>query len=106
MKLSFSMFVAIFVLFSFLIGAETKTADTKAPEKTFTKEELAKFDGTGGKPAYVAVDGVVYDVTGVEAWKNGTHKGNKAGVDITEMIKKAPHGLKVLGKLKPVGKLK
>ena len=35
---------------------------------TFNQTELAKYNGQGGQPAYVAVDGVVYDVTGVAAW--------------------------------------
>lgn len=38
-------------------------------EKTFTVEELKQFDGQDGHKAYVAVEGVVYDVTGVEAGK-------------------------------------
>ena len=32
-------------------------------EKTFTLAQLAQYDGQNGQPAYVAVDGVVYDVT-------------------------------------------
>ena len=39
--------------------------------KTFTKEELSKYDGQNGQPAYVAIEGVVYDVSGKEAWKGG-----------------------------------
>ena len=31
--------------------------------KEFTLEELAEFDGREGRPAYVAYDGMVYDVT-------------------------------------------
>lgn len=34
-------------------------------EKTFTTTELAEFDGRNGHPAYVAVKGVVYDVSNV-----------------------------------------
>ena len=37
--------------------------------KKFSKAELAKFDGQNGQPAYVAVDGTVYDVSGKDAWK-------------------------------------
>lgn len=43
------------------------TAQTTA-EKTFTTEELAAFNGQNGNPAYIAVDGVVYDVTKVSTW--------------------------------------
>lgn len=73
---------------------------------TLTSEELATYNGKNGMPEYVAVDGVIYDVTGVEAWKSGSHKGGKAGSDITKKIKgDSPHKLSVLKKLKVVGKL-
>ena len=45
---------------------------------TFNQTELAKYNGQNGQPAYVAVDGVVYDVTGVAAWAGGKHHGNLA----------------------------
>lgn len=44
-------------------------------EKTFTLEELVKFDGQNGHKAYVAVNGTVYDV---DAWQEGQHHGNLA----------------------------
>jgi predicted heme/steroid binding protein len=71
-----------------------------------TIEELARYNGKNGMQAYVAVDSVIYDVTGVPAWKNGSHHGVKAGTDASKAIKKSPHGKKVLKKLKAVGKLK
>ena len=36
-------------------------------EKIFTKNELAQYNGQNGQPAYVAVQGVVYDVSGKAA---------------------------------------
>ena len=48
-------------------------------EKTFTKDELAKYNGQNGQPAYVAIKGVVYDVSGQAAWQGGKHHGNLAG---------------------------
>ena len=48
-------------------------------EKTFTREELAKFNGQNGQPAYVAISGTVYDVSNKAAWKGGKHHGNEAG---------------------------
>ena len=53
-------------------------------EKTFTTTELAEFDGRNGHPAYVAVKGVVYDVSNVPQWKGGKHHGNLAGRDLTQ----------------------
>ncbi|HEX9061543.1 MAG TPA: cytochrome b5 domain-containing protein [Clostridia bacterium] len=73
--------------------------------KTFTKEELKKYDGQNGNPAYVAVDGVVYDVTNEKSWKGGKHQGIRAGNDVSEAIKSSPHGLEPLKKLPVVGKL-
>ncbi|MDB6352927.1 cytochrome b5 domain-containing protein [Trichococcus sp. K1Tr] len=75
--------------------------------RTFTLEELSQYNGKDGQPAYVAVDGVVYDVTNVEAWKNGDHKlGLTAGNELTEEITNlSPHGKKVLERLPIVGEL-
>jgi predicted heme/steroid binding protein len=47
----------------------------------FTAETLAKYNGLNGQPAYVAVDGVVYDVSDI--FRNGKHEGCLAGQDLT-----------------------
>lgn len=84
--------------------AGTTTSTTVAAEKTFTVDELAKYDGQNGNPAYIAVDGVVYDVSAISAWRNGIHQGQyKAGMDYTDLIKKSPHGTKVLDQAVKVG---
>ena len=31
--------------------------------KTFTRDELRKYNGQNGADAYIAIDGIVYDVT-------------------------------------------
>ena len=67
--------------------ANTATGDisntqTTAIEKIFTATELAKYDGKNGNPAYVAVDGVVYDMSTV--FKNGTHYTHVAGQDLSD----------------------
>lgn len=74
-------------------------------EKIFTLDELKNYDGKEGRKAYIAVDGVVYDVTNVAAWQGGTHHGNNAGSDVSDRIVKAPHGKSILEKLEVVGKL-
>lgn len=77
-----------------------------AEQAMFTLEELAEFDGKDGRPAYVAVGGVVYDVTNADEWTNGEHKdGVMAGTDATEVIAKSPHGADVLAGLPVVGML-
>lgn len=88
---------------------EPATASTDAAvtqELELTLEELAKYDGKDGRPAYVAVDGVIYDFSDSSRWKNGEHNGFEAGRDLTEFIKnESPHGLSVLERMEVVGKL-
>ncbi len=85
----------------------SSSASSQAEEKVFTLEELATYNGKDGQPAYVAVDGVVYDVTASPEWTNGEHKmGVTAGQDLTDIIKeKSPHGVAILEKFPIVGKL-
>jgi len=65
-------------------------------EDTFTLAELAEFDGMDGRPAYVAVDGVVYDITDSPLWPEGDHSpcglDAMAGRDLSEVIGESPHG--------------
>ena len=64
--------------------------------KDFTAAELAENDGTGGKPAYVAYKGVVYDVTESAMWGDGDHEGmHQAGRDMTADHEDAPHDVYV-----------
>jgi predicted heme/steroid binding protein len=85
-------------------GAATGSAENGTLELTLA--ELAKYNGKDGNPAYVAVDGVIYDVSAYPKWKNGDHNGYSAGNDLTEIIKtKSPHGLAKLKGVPVVGKL-
>jgi polar amino acid transport system substrate-binding protein len=71
-----------------------------------TIQELAEYDGTNGKPAYVAVDGVIYDVTDNEAWTGGSHAGQLAGTDLSDSIDTmSPHGRGVLDGVPVVGEI-
>lgn len=86
-----------------LIGC---SSNTPSEEQTFTFAELANFDGQSGRQAYVAVDGIVYDVTNASNWNNGMHNGVRlAGTDATQAIMSSPHGKSVLSGLPVVGKL-
>ncbi len=51
------------------------------PDRRFTRAELAQYNGLNGKPAYVAVNNVVYDVTTV--FIQGKHFTHFAGQDLT-----------------------
>ncbi|MCE5202705.1 MAG: cytochrome b5 domain-containing protein [Coriobacteriales bacterium] len=65
--------------------------------KEFTLDELARFDGRDGRPAYVAYKGVVYDVTESSMWNDGDHEGmHQAGADLTTAHEDAPHDEHVL----------
>ncbi len=82
------------------------TESTEAAALELTLEELAKYNGQDGNPAYIAVDGVIYDVTDSPAWTNGGHNGFEAGQDLTDAIKnQSPHGVSMLEGLPVVGKL-
>ncbi len=74
--------------------------------KTFTTSELAEYDGAEGISAYVAYEGVVYDVSESFLWKNGNHQGlHRAGRDLTGEIDRAPHGPEFLERFSIIGKL-
>ncbi|PKQ15214.1 MAG: cytochrome B5 [Actinobacteria bacterium HGW-Actinobacteria-7] len=64
--------------------------------KDFTLEDLKGYDGTDGKPAYVAFKGVVYEVTESAMWGAGDHEGmHQAGADLTAEHEDAPHDIYV-----------
>jgi predicted heme/steroid binding protein len=75
-------------------------------ELELTLEELKAFDGKNGNKAYVAVDGVIYDMSNSSLWKEGGHNGFEAGQDLTDAImNKSPHGIKMLDRVPIVGKI-
>lgn len=74
-------------------------------EQTFTTESLVKYNGQNGQPAYVAIDGTVYDVSAKAGWAGGKHHGNMAGKDLSNVLPHAPHKDAVLKGLPVVGKL-
>jgi len=67
-----------------LAPASTNNSTAPAAQSTakvFNMTELAKYDGKVGNPAYVAVEGVVYDMTTV--FENGLHYGHVAGHELS-----------------------
>lgn len=88
-------------------NSNSSTSSTTTESKTFTADELKKYNGQNGNPAYVAVKGTVYDVSNTKKWKNGKHEnGIVAGVDLTNALPNSPHGESVLKGLPVVGQLK
>jgi predicted heme/steroid binding protein/mannose-6-phosphate isomerase-like protein (cupin superfamily) len=74
--------------------------------KEFTLSELAQFDGTMGKPAYVAVNGIVYDVSNNPKWSGAAHFGLTAGKDLSSQFESCHGVASKLAKLPRVGVLK
>jgi predicted heme/steroid binding protein len=72
-------------------------------QKVFTLKELAQYDGNNGKPAYVAVYGIVYDVSKVAAWAGGKHFGLTAGKDLTKEFNSHHGVIKKLNSIPKVG---
>ena len=79
-------------------------------ERLFTEAELRQYDGTRGRPLYIACEGVVYDVSDAPLWRTGMHQDlHYAGLDLTRSLRKAPHDRRVferqyvhvVGRLKP-----
>jgi len=81
----------------------TQFSPVLAQAKVFTLEELAKNDGIGGRPAYYAYQGVVYDVTDSPLWILGKHFSHFAGRDLSDAMTNAPHGEDIVKAMKVVG---
>ena len=114
-KLTILSLLALIIVALVITGCAKPTATpTVAPtavveatgDEEFTLEELAAYNGKDGAKAYIAVDGVVYDVTEVTEWADGMHNGYEAGKDLSAEIKdKSPHGVSKLDGVVVVGKL-
>lgn len=104
-KLLIIMLVLTNVFFTSCAGKTTGSNDA-GKMKIFTIEELKKYNGQNGNPAYIAIEGLVYDISRLTAWKDGEHHGYKAGNDLTKEFESAsPHSVKILEDLPVVGKL-
>lgn len=80
----------------------TTTTSTQNGLPIFTPATLAAYDGKNGAPAYVAVHGVVYDLSTVFA--NGMHQGiQMGGTDATVHFESSPHSLSILEGMPVVG---
>lgn len=71
----------------------------------FTRAQLALRNGQDKPQIWVALHGVIYEVTDSRLWRNGKHYEHWAGQDLTDELKDAPHTEKVFDKFKPVGRL-
>jgi len=97
------------VVVSLFIGPKLRTQKSLVPaldNGACTIDGLCQFDGRDGRPAYVAYQGIIYDVTKSRLWKNGSHvTKHAAGNDLTDILKTAPHGEDKILAMPPVGRL-
>lgn len=104
----FLVMAATAVIVTFVVGPKLKQRRQAgdASKKDMTAEEMSRFDGKEGRPAYFAYGGVIYDATSSKLWKGGSHVGKHlAGFDLTEALGLAPHGADRFAALRVVGKL-
>ncbi len=99
------IFIGFIVVLTLGLVSCTKANPNPPGTQVFTVVELAQYNGLNGSKAYVAVNGVVYDVSNVPQWNSGAHNGLHAGQDLSSAINSAPHGSSVLKNLKIVGSL-
>jgi predicted heme/steroid binding protein len=75
--------------------------------KSFSKDELARYNGRNGAPAYIAYKGKVYDASNSFQWQNGRHQVvHNAGEDLTGGLEQAPHGVELLERFPVIGILR
>lgn len=84
---------------------ESKTIVEESVDVTMTLDELSKFDGKDGNLAYIAVDGVIYDVSSIPQWVGGMHLGFSAGKDVSQEVKDSPHGVSKLSNVPVIGNI-
>jgi predicted heme/steroid binding protein len=76
------------------------------PLRKLTSKELEECNGKNGKPAYIAYQGKVYDISESAFWSDGEHMGmHQAGKDLTEELELAPHREEVFKRAKLIGEL-
>ena len=72
---------------------------------TFTRQQLALYNGQDREEVWVAYRGMIYDVTRSRLWRDGKHYEHWAGQDLTHELKDAPHTAEVFDKFQVVGRL-
>jgi predicted heme/steroid binding protein/uncharacterized membrane protein len=83
-----------------------KEAKHLEPRGDMTIDDLILFNGTEDRATYFAYKGKIYDASKSEHWKKGIHfSKHSAGVDLTDMLKQAPHGEEKVTAMSPIGKL-
>lgn len=83
--------------------------DMTVPDREITEMELRRNTGERGTRIYIALHGIVYDVTDCPKWRTGLHENSHfGGQDLTGEFPDAPHQeevfrhpcIKIAGRLK------
>ncbi|MGV8983707.1 cytochrome b5 domain-containing protein [Clostridium sp.] len=90
----------------FRVSNNLSSHPIKVRQQEFTPAELAKYNGANGSPSYVAINGIVYDVSNVLAWTGGYHFGLSAGANLTENFSTCHGSSNIIDNLPKVGVLK
>jgi predicted heme/steroid binding protein len=62
------------------------------PDRIISRMELHRNTGERGTRLWIALNGLVYDVTDCPKWRSGLHEGQHfAGQDLTGEFPEAPH---------------
>lgn len=95
------------------IDSVNSSSFSQTQQEGITLLELAQNDGKNGNKCYVAVDGIVYEITDSAIWNDSgqhTTSGGLAfcGADMSDIITQSPHGkskLQTSSKVQVVGEL-
>jgi predicted heme/steroid binding protein/uncharacterized membrane protein len=105
----FAVMLSSAVIVTIFIGPKLRKQRGGAPvleNGNCSLDGLCQFDGKDGRPAYIAYQETIYDVTKSRLWKNGAHvTKHAAGNDLTDILKNAPHGEDKILAMPRVGKL-
>lgn len=74
----------LFILSAIAVSIVAACGDYEEPLLYLTEEELTVYNGEDGMPAYIAVDGFIYDVTTASNWIDGESEEDYYGKDITD----------------------
>lgn len=77
----------------------------KPEQKLYSRVQLALRNGQDKPEIWVALHGIIYDVSKSRLWTKGKHYEHWAGQDLTDELPDAPHTEKVFDKFNVVGKL-
>ena len=83
----------------------TAAQQQEADARTVSLVELESADGLDGRPAWISVTGIVFDVSQSPGWEDGEHRGVLAGTDGTDLFVTSPHGFDTMSRTPVVGRL-